>query len=617
MLKKRKSNLMLKKRKSKSNNPSPSMVADLRRLYHHLSRRRRWQLAALLALLVVTALAEMVSVGAIFPFLSALGNAQQLLDAPRWQPLLGLLQISTPQQLVWAMALGFIGAVGVSNGLRLLTLRSQSRLAAAIGADISNQVYHTTLYQPYSFHVQQNSSDLIQIVTIDTDRLSGILLLLLSFFANLLLAPALIATLLVINWQMAVGTTLILGVAYTLILRSRNRQLRRNGEVVSQAGQQKVKVVQEGIGGIRDVLLDHSQDFFDRAYDRYERRLKQANATNEIIIYSPIYIIEFIAMTAIGLLALGLGRGGDFSQAVPVLGSLALGARRLVPAVQGLFGSLAGIQGSQASLSRVLVALDRPIDPLMQLPVPQPLGLGRELRLERVWFRYGQDSDWVLRNLDLTIAAKTTVAFVGSTGSGKSTTADLILGLLPPDQGQLLVDGVPLTGERLRRWQGAVAHVPQQIYLSDSSLAANIAFGIPEEAIDMAQVRRAAKLAQIDGFIEGLPAGYETYVGERGVRLSGGQRQRIGIARALYRNASVIVFDEATSALDNATEREVMAAIEGLSGEFTIILIAHRLSTVERCDLVVELDHGQVVAQGSYGELMARSASFQRMAGVG
>jgi ATP-binding cassette subfamily B protein len=237
-------------------------------------------LAALLALLVVTALAEMVSVGAIFPFLSALGNAQQLLDAPRWQPLLGLLQISTPQQLVWAMALGFIGAVGVSNGLRLLTLRSQSRLAAAIGADISSQVYHTTLYQPYSFHVRQNSSDLIQIVTIDTDRLSGILLQLLSFFANLLLTPALIATLLVINWQMAVGTTLILGVAYTLILRSRDRQLRRNSEVVSQCGQQKVKVVQEGIGGIRDVLLDHSQDFFDRAYDRDERRLNQANATN-------------------------------------------------------------------------------------------------------------------------------------------------------------------------------------------------------------------------------------------------------------------------------------------------------------------------------------------------
>ena len=610
---------MLKKRKSKSNNPSPSLVADLRRLYHHLSRRRRWQLAALLALLVVTALAEMVSVGAIFPFLSALGNAQQLLDAPRWQPLLGLLQISTPQQLVWAMALGFIGAVGVSNGLRLLTMRSQNRLAAAIGADISSQVYHTILYQPYSFHVRQNSSDLIQIVTSDTSQVTSIILLPLStFFANLLLALALIATLLAINWAMAVGSALILGVAYTLIFRSRDRQLHRNSWVMSLAGQQKVKIVQEGLGGIQDVLLNHSQDFFDQAYARYERQLNQANVTNTIIAASPGYIIEFIAMASIALLALGLGRGGgDFSQAVPVLGSLALGARRLVPTVQGLFSSLAGIQGSRASLSRVLVALERPIDPLMQSAVPQPLGLGRELRLEGVWFRYSQDSDWVLRDLDLTIAAKTTVAFVGSTGSGKSTTADLILGLLPPEQGQLLVDGVPLTGERLRRWQGAVAHVPQQIYLSDSSLAANIAFGIPEEAIDMAQVRRAAKLAQIEGFIEGLPAGYETYVGERGVRLSGGQRQRIGIARALYKNASVIVFDEATSALDNATEREVMAAIESLGGQFTIILIAHRLSTVERCDLVVELDRGRVVAQGSYGELMARSASFQRMAGIG
>jgi ATP-binding cassette subfamily B protein len=234
-----------------------------------------------------------------------------------------------------------------------------------------------------------------------------------------------------------------------------------------------------------------------------------------------------------------------------------------------------------------------------------------------VWFRYGDDSDWVLRGLDLTIAAKTTVAFVGSTGSGKSTTADLILGLLQPAKGMIWVDGAPLAGDRLRQWQGAVAHVPQQIYLSDSTLAENIAFGVPEQEIDYNQVRRAARLAQSDGFIEGLPAGYETYVGERGIRLSGGQRQRIGIARALYkRGVSVIVFDEATSALDSATEREVMAAIENLSGEFTIIMIAHRLSTVDRCDLVVELSRGRVVAQGNYQELLDQSVSFRQMTGI-
>jgi ABC-type multidrug transport system fused ATPase/permease subunit len=606
---------MAKQQKSKFN--SPSLIADLRQLYHHLSHRRRWQLAALFGLLVVTSLAEMVSVGAIFPFLSALGNAQGLLQEPRLQSVFQVLQIDSTQRLVMVMALGFIAALGVANGLRLLALNVRYKLAAAIAADVSSRVYDNTLYQPYSFHVRQNSSDLIQTVTLDTDLLTNAILIpAVNFLADALLAPALIVTLMLIDWKVAIGVSLVLGTVYTLIFRMRQHSLKRNSALFSQAGQRKVKIVQEGIGGIREVLLNHAQPFFQQAYRRDEQVMRRASVTNAIVSQSPYFVIEFIALGSIALLALSLGRGGDFSQAVPVLGSLALGAKRLVPTLQRLFSSLASIQGSRSSLERVLVGLNRSIDPLMQLPAPAALGLERDLRLDGVWFRYGKDSDWVLRDLDLVIAAKTTVAFVGSTGSGKSTTADLILGLLLAEKGQILVDGVPLKGKRLRQWQGAVANVPQQIYLSDSSLAANIAFGIPEQAINLAQVRRAAKLAQIAEFIEGLPAGYETYVGERGIRLSGGQRQRIGIARALYKNASVIVFDEATSALDNATEQEVMAAIDGLSGKFTIILIAHRLSTVERCDLVVELGQGRVVAAGTFEELLSLSKTFRNMTKV-
>lgn len=594
---------------------SQTLIAELRQLWGYLSRRRRLQLGALLLLMLLSSVSEMVSVGAIFPFLGALTNAQMLLNAPHLQPVLNLLQIQTPTQLVRALAVGFIVAAVLANGLRLLTLHVRLRLAAAVGSDISSQVYYTTLRQPYSFHVQHNSSDLMQTVTGDTTLLtSNILIPLVAFLTDALVIPALMGTLLFIDGNIALWTGVILGGAYTVIYRTRQRLLKRNSKIIAESGQRKIKVVQEGIGGIRDVLLGHSQEFFERVYLGAEAAFKQATATNLIISQSPKYLIEALALSAIALLALSLGQNGDFSQAVPVLGSLALGAKRLLPALQEAFASVAKIQGSRAALTRVLVALERPIEPLLGTALTRPLGLEQELRFEGVWFGYHQETPWVLRDFHLKIAAKTTVGFVGSTGSGKSTTADLILGLLQPNKGTIWVDGLPLQGERLRQWQQSIAHVPQQIFLSDGTIAENIAFGIPQDQIDFEQVRKAARLAQIDEFIEGLPAKYNTYVGERGIRLSGGQRQRIGIARALYRNASVIVFDEATSALDNATEKEVMAAIEGLSHQLTVILIAHRLSTVQRCDCIFQLDRGQVVAQGTYEELLANSGSFRTMA---
>ncbi|WP_241537536.1 ABC transporter ATP-binding protein [Cyanobacterium aponinum] len=606
--------------KKQSTKDNTSLIEELRELWTYLPKNRQGQMFLLLVLMLLSSLGEMVSVGSIFPFLSAFNNPENILADRKLKPIFDFFSIETSIELITVLAIGFIVTVIIANGMRLITVHFRIRFASAVGADISNQIYNKTLKQSYTFHVSQNSSNLIQTVTVDTDSLTqSVLIPLVALINNALIIPALIATFIFIDGTIALGTAIVLGGAYVIIYKTRRKLLTRNSKVITQAGEKKIKVVQEGIGGIRDILLSHNQEFFEKVYQKSEYALKRAKATNNIISQSPKFFIEALALSAIALLALSLGKDGDFSRVVPILGSLALGAKKLLPTLQEAFNSLAKIQGSKASITRVLIALRRQVNNDLTISAIQSLNrlpLEKELRLSQIWFRYTDDTDWVLKNLNLTIKAKTTVAFVGSTGSGKSTTADLILGLLQPQKGDILVDNLPLKGERLYQWQKNIAHVPQSIFLCDGTIAENIAFGVPYEQINLQQVKKAAKLAQIADFIESLPAQYDTYVGERGIRLSGGQRQRIGIARALYGDASVIVFDEATSALDNATEKEVMKAIESLSHQFTIIMIAHRLSTVEKCDHIFELSRGQVIAEGTYQELLDKSTNFRKMATI-
>jgi ABC-type multidrug transport system fused ATPase/permease subunit len=596
---------------------SDSLVQGLWQLYQLLPPRRQRQLWAVGSLMAVAALSEMVALGSALPFLAALSNAPDLLVNARLQPVWSVLGITTVPQLVVAVGMGFAAAIILSNGLRLFTLRTQQFFAAAVASDLSQEVYRRTLLQPYSFHIRHNSSDLIGAITQDVAQVGDrVLPYTLLLMVNGLVVVAIAATLIAIDPLITLGAACFLGIAYSWLLRISKRKLSGNSRLISDLSRLLIKSLQEGLGGIREVILDSSQGVFEQRYQIADRPLRRAIASNAFIGVAPRYLIEAVAMSLIAALATVLVyQGQDFNRIVPVLGTLALGANRLLPALQQCFGAITVVRGTEVSLWRVIEALQRPVEPVRLQPLQLPLPLERTLTLEHVWFNYGEGQAWVLQDLCLQIPANQTVAFVGSTGSGKSTTADLILGLLTPQKGQVCVDGVPLTGERLQAWQRTVAHVPQSIFLSDGSITENIAFGVEPTAVDFDQVQQAARLAKIAEFIESLPAGYETYVGERGIRLSGGQRQRIGIARALYKQASVIVFDEATSALDNATEREVMAAIEGLSGKLTIILIAHRLSTVEKCDLVMELAQGQIVAQGTYGELLARSASFRQMAG--
>jgi ABC-type multidrug transport system fused ATPase/permease subunit len=590
----------------------------LMRLWHHLNYHRKRNFGLLTGLMLVSAFAEVVSLGAVLPFLGVLVAPDRIFGHLIAAGMAQFLGITSADQLMLPLTVAFVTAALTACAIRILLLWLSSRLAYATGADLSMEIYRRTLYQPYRVHAARNSSEVISGITNKVNVVTfGVLLQLLMLASSTVLLVAVLLALLSIDPIMASLGAVCFGTSYALITLMSRRRLHRNSQLIAHEQTQVVKALQEGLGGIRDVLLDGAQQVYCDIYRNADQPLRQALGNNTFISQSPRYIMEALGMVLIAALAYALSyQSGGITTALPVLGALALGAQRLLPALQTIYSAWASVAGSHASLGDIIKLLDQPVPAQSLQTASAPLLVRNSIRFDAVRFRYIDDGPWVLDGFNLTIPRGARVGFVGSTGSGKSTTLDLLMGLLLPTEGELLVDGQPISGTRLRAWQRSIAHVPQSIYLADATLAENIAFGVPLEAIDFAMVQQAARQAQIADFIERSPEGYQAYVGERGIRLSGGQRQRIGIARALYKQASVMVFDEATSALDNATEHSVMETIQGLSSDLTILLIAHRITTVRRCDIIVELDHGCVVAQGSYEQLLERSPSFRSMANV-
>lgn len=566
------------------------------------------QLSILLLVILASGLAELVSLGSVLPFLAVLTNPEHLWQQPLIQSLASKAGLSQANQLILPAAAVFALAAVLAAIVRLLNLWLNGRLAAAVGSDFSREAYLRTLYQPYQVHVQRNSSTLITAISNHIALTVLALNAVLQIVSALVVAACLLIGLLLIDWLVAFSTAGLFGIAYGLVAIASQRQLRQNGEQIAAAANQRVKALQEGLGAIRDVLLDGSQATYLELYSRADRPQRQLESKNVFLSTFPRYALEALGLVVIALLGglLVLQRGSG-AVVIPLMGSLALGAQRLLPALQQIYSGWASLNSWSAGLAAVIELLEQPLPPLQA--IAEPLALQQSICLEGVRFCYAPGLPEVLQGLDLEIRRGERIGLIGSTGSGKSTLVDLLMGLLVPSGGRLLVDGQDLhdqaNDELLAGWRAAVAHVPQNIYLADSSIAENIAFGLPRHAIDLERVQKAAKQAQIDGFIESGPEGYSSFVGERGIRLSGGQRQRIGIARALYKQASVIVLDEATSALDTATEEAVMEAVEGLSRDLTIVMIAHRLSTVQSCDRLLRLDHGVVVASGRPGEILA------------
>ena len=586
------------------------------RLWLHLSRRRRRQYGLLMGLMLVSAFAEVVSLGAVLPFLGILTAPDLVFNHPIVADMALGWGFTSADQLVLPLTVAFAGAALIAAAIRVLLLWASTRITFASGADLGIEMYRRTLYQSYQVHVIRNSSEVISGMTNKVNLVVfGVLLPSLMLISSTILLLAIMLTVIAIDPMVASVSTVGFGVSYGLISWMSRQRLVRNGQRIAQEQTQVVKALQEGLGGIRDVLLDGTQEVYCKIFRQADIPLRRAQGTITFIGLSPRYIMEAVGMVVIAALAYALSRkAGGIDAALPLLGVLALSAQRLLPALQQIYVSWANITGAGASLKDIIKLLDEPLPTEILQPPPEPLAFQHSIKFDAVRFRYTNDGPWVIDGLNLSILKGARIGFVGSTGSGKSTTLDLLMGLLTPTEGEFLVDDEPLNSSRLRAWQRSIAHVPQSIYLADTTLAENIAFGVPSDTIDLDRLHQVARQAQIADFIESRPEGYQAFVGERGIQLSGGQRQRIGIARALYKQASVLVLDEATSALDNATERSVIDAIEGLSPDLVILLIAHRLSTVRHCDTIVELEHGRVVAQGTYEELLECSPSFRRMA---
>ena len=585
------------------------LAAELRKLYRLLSPVRRRELLWLLFLMLLGGLAELAAIGSVVPFLSLLAGQAGQAPFPWLSDVFAALGAGDRGEQLLASSLLFMAAALVAGAFRLQLAWSTQNFVLSLGHELVVEIQRRTLAQPYSYHVSRNSSEII--ASLDKVRMLvfGVLLQVMRAVTAGLIAIFIVAALVRIDPFTAAIAALAFGLLYALVSASTRKRLARNSAVLGSAFEQRVQIIQESLGGIRDVIIDNSQAVYLDEFRKVDARLNRALATTAFIGAAPRFIIEAAGMVLIAALALAIsGREGGLAQALPILGAVALGAQRLLPLIQQLYTAWTDLAGQRSVTAQVLELLELPAEeqPTQSQPA-KPLDLREAIAFDKVSFTYPGRHDPALQDISFSIARGSRVALVGPTGSGKSTLADLLMGLLEPTAGTIALDGAALSRTNRRAWQRGIAHVPQAIFLADASIARNIAFGVPAADIDMERVARATATAQLDGFIATLPDGYETSVGERGVRLSGGQRQRLGIARAIYKDAPLLVLDEATSALDDDTEVAVIEALDRIGGEGrTIVIIAHRRSTIEHCDCVVRLDNGRLVEVGTFAEVFGR-----------
>ena len=561
-----------------------------------LTPTERRKLYVLSVVVSVMSLFELVGVASILPFMSVAVNPETIDTNKYLNIVYQSLSFQSRQNFLLFLGGLALGALILGNAFRALSNYMLLKFAHMQSHTMGLRVFKNYLSKPYEYYLTQNSSKLTNVVTSEMNQvINGMFVPLLKAFGRLNTALFIIVMLVLIDPKVALIMATLLGLAYLVIYRALRKKITRLGIERGENGAARFKYLSEASGGIKEVKLLGKEHVFAEQFSIPSQRYAYSQAHNAIVGEIPRYILEVIAFGGIVTLVMYLITTQGTEQAITLASLYAFAGYKLMPALQEIFNSVTKVKFNYPIVHLLKKSLGDEIDTNLNLEFEKndPLKFSEIIEVKDLFFSYASSDKMILKNLNLKIQANTTVGIIGPTGSGKTTFVDIVLGLLPPTSGRIVIDGVTLSKNNLRSWQNQIGYVPQFIYLTDDTIEANVAFGIPKNKIDSNKVKKACELAQIADFIESnLPEKYKTVVGERGVRLSGGQRQRLGVARALYHNPSLIVFDEATSALDNETEKALIESIERLSGKKTIIMIAHRLSTIEKADKIIRIKDG-------------------------
>jgi ABC-type multidrug transport system fused ATPase/permease subunit len=583
-----------------------------------LSKQEKKRGLLVLMMVIIMAVFETLGVASIMPFLTVLGNPEAIETNPYLNTIYSYFNFQSKQQFLIALGVFAFSLVVFSAAFRIATTYVINRYTQMRLHTLSERLLETYLRQPYSFFLGRNTGDMAKSILSEVNQLiSNVLKPAMDGIAYIFVTIALISFLIINDPKLALIVGATIGGSYLVIFLMIQKYIKKLGSQRLIANKTRFRTAAEALGGIKDIKLLGREHTYLMRFSPASKIYSINQATANTLSVIPRYILEAIGFGGIVLLALALmAQSDNFGDALPLLGLYAFAGYKLLPAAQQIYTSLTKVRFGGAAVDDVYEDLHTR-DTLVEIQkvAVQPLSVNHSIRFQNLSFFYENAEKPALKNLNFDIKKGSSIGLVGSTGAGKTTLVDLILGLLIPTEGEFKVDNTNIDEKNIRQWQKSLGYVPQDIYLVDASISENIALGIPVEKIDQSQVEKCAELAQVHDFIlEELAHGYQTQVGERGVRLSGGQRQRIGIARALYHDPEVLVFDEATSALDNVTEKAVIEAVNILSHKKTIIMIAHRLSTVKNCDQIIYLEQGEIIDSGNYQELIERNPKFRNMA---